>query len=377
MRTKVDSDAHATPSGREDLRIGVENLLDNYARVGRYDYVVVAYTPDSRVHAARLCVNLEQRGNRWVSVPMVPMIDPGFAARLNAILPDEHDFSGNMVVITLERDTMSHFEALTPVFGRYGIARTKIVRVISSTDEFFSHALQLTPRELEQRNATLLTRLRGEHEFRVTTAGGTDLMVGLDQSKYDWISNRGVLRPGAFTILPPGEIATYPASINGVLVADGAINCNVICDLDMRLSSAPITFEIVDSVIQSYDCPRDDLAQFLKKSFNTPHATKVGELGFGTNAALPGFIAHNSHLNERRPGLHIGFGQHNQPLSVVPYDARMHIDIITDGATLHLTNGEVDLANLVVDPAAEHPALIRDEDVTGDCCSSGCQVVVL
>ncbi|WP_433204853.1 hypothetical protein ACQP1G_16820 [Nocardia sp. CA-107356] len=143
----------------------------------------------------------------------------------------------------------------------------------------------------------------------------------------------------AFTLLPPGEIATFPARLDGILVADGAVNCNVITELDMRLADAPITFQIQDSQISSFHCPGTAMREFLERAFALPHARRVGELGFGTNQTRPAFVAHRSHMNERRPGLHIGFGQHNQPLSVVGYDARIHIDVITTDATIHFDDG--------------------------------------
>ncbi|WP_338757658.1 hypothetical protein V7968_23755 [Nocardia vulneris] len=367
--------AHQLIDDDRDLTVqaGVARMFEQFGRIGHQDFVILAYTPECRIYAAHAGVFLDSLGVGWASVPMAPLLDAGIGERLTAKLPSPAGFVGNLVVATLERDTMSHFEVFTPLFDRYGIARTKILRVISASDDFFRYALAYGPEQLERLNATLLAEFSGRSRIRVTAPGGTDLDITLDQNKYDWISNRGRLRPGAFTILPPGEIATFPARVDGVLVADGAVNCNVVTELDMRLAKAPITFQIEDSSIRAFDCPGTAMNEFLQRAFTLPHARKVGELGFGTNQAIPSFVAHNSHMNERRSGLHIGFGQHNQPLSVVGYDARIHIDVITDDATIHFDNGRtVTLSRLIPAPGVEHPQLIRDEDITGDCCSSGC-----
>lgn len=189
----------------------------------------------------------------------------------------------------------------------------------------------------------------------------------------------GALRPGGFMILPPGEIATYPARVNGVLVADGAINCNVTTTLDMRLGDCPLRVEIIDSVARSARCDNPDLQQLVEDCFARTNGRRIGELGFGTNQGLRDFVRHNSHLNERQPSFQLGFGQHNQPLSVVNYEADIHLDLITNDAIVDLPRqaGSVRMSTLVAQDGVEHPRLIRDEDITGDCCATGCVGIVL
>lgn len=356
---------------------GVLSLLDAYARVQSNDWCLLSYTPDSRLYAAHVIAELEARGIRHSSFPMAPLVDDGLMDRMRPQLPPPSDFTGNFVVITLERDSMSHFDKFAPLFRTYGEARTRILRIISASDEFFSNGLTLKPVELEQLNATLLDFLADSSHITLTSSSGTHLEVEMDQDRYEWISNRGRLRPGAFTILPPGEVASYPDSISGVLVADGAVNCNVFCDLDMRLADHPLRIEIEDSQIVHFDTRSEEMKSFLNKCFSLPNARRVGELGFGTNRALSGFIAHNSHLNERHPGIHIGFGQHNQPLREVAYEANVHIDCVTNGGMIRRadTGRVIDISLFKPSSTAVHPKLIRDEDITGDCCSSGCMVI--
>ncbi|MEU1076025.1 MULTISPECIES: hypothetical protein [unclassified Streptomyces] len=358
-------------SSRE-LRDGVDSLLDRYVGITNHDHCVIAFSPDSREAAAWLMAGLKQRNVRTQIVGMRPLVDYEFAGRLNSAVSEADPDTGRLIIFTLERDTMSHFSPLLDVLQRFGAEQCMVVRIISASRDFFEKALNLGPDELSARNAALLTRLTKARSVRVRTRSGTDLRIGLDSDRFEWISNRGVWRPGGFTILPAGEIATYPARIDGRLVADGALNCNVITRIDTRLAANPLTVDIEDGRATGFTCADDDVRELVELCFKQPHGTRVGELGFGTNAGIDAFIPANSHINERRVGVHIGFGQHNQDRSVVEYEEKVHLDLITDGAELFLDDEPVpiDLDDLKL-VGDEHPALVRDEDITGDCCGFG------
>ncbi|WP_144386668.1 hypothetical protein [Streptomyces sp. SAJ15] len=355
-----------------EVRAGVDSLLDRYVGISDRDHCVVAFSPDSREAAAWLVAGLKQRNLSTQLIGMRPLVDYEFAQRLNSAVAAADPLTGRLVIFTLERDTMSHFSPLLDVLQRFGGDRCMVVRVISASREFFEKALNLGPDELSARNAALLTRLTKARSIRVRTRGGTDLRIRLDSDRFDWISNRGVWRPGGFTILPAGEIATYPARIDGRLVADGALNCNVITRIDTRLAAHPLTVDIADGRATGFECADDDIRELVELCFKQPHGTRVGELGFGTNAGIDQFISANSHINERRVGVHIGFGQHNQDRSVVGYEEKVHLDLITDGAEIYIDDesSPVDLADIPLTGDA-HPELVRDEDITGDCCGFG------
>jgi hypothetical protein len=354
----------------EWLRNGMHQLVNVYACASTKDRCVICYTPESREYAAYLSVTLSELRIPNELVGMRPFVDPELPAELEKHLPVEADLPGNLVVFTIEREALSHFSVFALLFDRYGRNRVKIVRVISASDELFASGLAISPTELSIRNATLLELFRAESEVRVTSGAGTDLRVHLDNEKYDWISNRGEWRPGAFMILPAGEIATYAERIEGTLVADGAIHANVVTNMDVRLKRSPLRITIENSVAQSVDCANREITEFVENCFDRPNVRQVGELGFGTNVEAGKFIAYNSHLNERLPGVHLGFGQHNQPKAVVSYEATIHLDVITDDAAIYLPQAKrtVVLSKLCSRPGILHPELLRDEDITGDCC---------
>lgn len=360
-----------TMSRRAALEAGMVRLISDYANVAPDDLCVIAYTPESREYAAYLSVTLNDRGIETRPIGMRPFEDPRLEAELHRILPEPGELGGDLVVFTIEKEALSHFSVFAALFGRYGPHGVKVLRLISASDALFTTGLTMSPSRLAARNATLLSKLRREGSIQVTSEAGTDLDIVFDHEKYEWLSNRGEWRPGGFVILPAGEIATYPATISGKLVADGAVHANVVTTLDVRLRDNPLTVEIAESKAVSVRCDNAEMLDFVEACFRRPNVRCVGELGFGTNVEGGGFTAFNSHLNERLPGVHIGFGEHNQPKSIVPYMAGIHLDIITDDATLYLPHaGEtVVLSRFVAEAGIAHPPLIRDEDITGDCCS--------
>lgn len=349
---------------------GVNALLSEYARLSENDSVVIAYTPDSREPAAWITAGLKMRGLEPTLVAMQPLVDDRFEGRLHAALPDPSRLSGKAIILAVERDTTSHFAPLARVADRFGAERCVVVRLISASRALFLKALNLSPADLSRRNAALLNRLRGRKTIRVTSRGGTDLTITLDSSRYEWISNRGFWRPGSFVNVPAGEIATFPADIDGLLVADGAINCNVITHLDVRLTRNPLIVEVSGGKATNFHCSDDQMWELVNLCFRRAHGRNVGEVGFGTNSGIDDFVPFNSHMNERRPGVHLGFGQHNQDPSRVGYLEAFHFDLITDGAEISVDDGSqvIDLTRLAPTDDA-HPLDVRDEDVVGDCCS--------
>lgn len=356
---------------------GVSSLLDDYANVQPEDTVIVAYTSDSRLYAAWVMVALQGRGISARQMWMGRLHDNGFVDRLSALLPGPDMDEGRLVIIALERSTMSHMQALREMLARYQPHQCVVIRAISACEELFATALRAKPSELSARNTALLEQLMPAESLRVETDAGTQLTISVDSDQYRWISNRGVWRPGSVVILPAGEVATYPASVDGVLVADYAFNLNTATELDTRLESYPVTVTVENGSAVDYRCEDPEVTKLLERFFAMPNAHQVGELGFGTNFQVGQAIAMNSHINERRPGVHLGFGQHNQHKSVVGYRCELHLDLIARGGRVWVDDNPVPLVLDDIAPSANpHPANFRDEDIDGsedldsDCCGT-------
>jgi hypothetical protein len=337
---------------------GVERLLSEYAQLETADAVVIAYAPDSRTSAALTGAVCELRGVKPRYVPLRPLHDPGFRARL-----------------TFERETMSHHGDIRAHFATHSPDRYRVIRAINAGPDLFETGLAVGPAELSALNTALLERLSCARRLRIRTDAGTDLSVRLDNTRFHFVSNRGVAQPRQFVILPAGEVAAFPAQIDGTLVADFALNVNMHYEGDVRLATHPVRAKVVDGVLTEFRCESTAMSQFLERCFARPNGRRIGELGFGTNSAVRLAVPENSHLNERVPGVHLGFGQHNQSNALAGYECDVHVDLCAYGGRVWFDDDPlpIDLTRLEPSPRA-HPAMVRDEDVFSeefqveDCC---------
>lgn len=354
---------------------GIERLLDTYVRLEPTDQVVIAYTRDCRQEVAWVAAAAAERACGPAIVPMRPLVDDEFEARLREALPAPDEIESRLVLLTFERETMSHNPAILGALAAYDDANTRVFRAISTNAEMFEYSFTLTPEEMSARNTALLEPFHEARQLRVEADGGTDLSITLDNSRFRWISNRGIWRPGKFVVVPCGEIATFAANMSGTLVADYAINVNTHLTLDARLQRSPVTVRIEENRAVDVECDDAEMLAWLEKALSRPHAKMVGELGFGTNAGVTGSVAMNSHTNERRPGIHLGFGQHNQLEEVAGYFCDIHVDLCARGARVWVDDDPQPLDLEAIEPSANpHPPIFDEEDVLspepldGDCC---------
>jgi len=343
---------------------GVQSLLDNYVGIQSDDIVILLYTSDSSESAILVSAALEARSIKCTRVWMAPLYDEEFSERLLVALPSSDEVTSHLVVLGFERDTMSHTSVVAKAISKYGKSKCKVFRAISACPSLFSIALKASPEDLSAINTSLLERFMPAKKLRVKTAGGTDVSITIDSNKHRWISNRGIGRSGSVVILPAGEVATFPATINGVFVADFAFNVNAITTRDSRLQNNPVTIWIEEGRAVKYECGDPAISQFLEECFHTHCAYNVGEIGFGTNFCVSEPIFMNSHINERRPGIHLGFGQHNQDPNVVGYQCTIHLDLIAQGGIVWVDEDLTPINLENVAPSSQlHPDTTRAEDV--------------
>lgn len=356
----------------ERLLQGARALVGDYIKIEQSDHVVIAYTPEAREVAARTMLELRTREIKAQALVMGVLKDETIKERLESVLPDPSTLPGRLVFVAMEQHTVSHTDVIPELLGRYPNDRVRQVQIINATNEILLHSFNATPEDISARNTALLSRLMGQHRIHITAPGGTDLTAELDSSKFVWISSRGIAdRIGDVLILPAGEVATYPISLTGTLVADGAFSVNAHVESDTRLSANPVTLTIVDNVVTKMQCPDPDVEALLERLMSLDHGTEVGELGFGTNVGTEEFIWTNSFINERHPGVHVGVGQHNQGGFMDSRETPLHMDFIAPGAKVYIDDDpvQIDFDNIPVSCDA-HPvrARVLSEDVETDCC---------
>jgi hypothetical protein len=357
---------------------GVNSLINQYASIKDGDEVMLCYTSDCKVPAAAIATALKIKKIGVRFLEMIPLTDYTFEEKFNHLIPEPESIIGDFIVISLEKDTMSHNEVIRSSLQRYGNDKSRAIRIISCCQELFSTALNADPTELSKLNTALLESMMSNKKLRIITKGGTNLDIELDNEKYRWISNRGVATSGNFMMLPAGEVATYPKHIEGTLVADFALNVNAITSMDVRLTNNPVLIQIKNGMVEEYSCENDIIKKLLDECFKTEQGRRVGELGFGTNPTISEPIKMNSHINERAPGVHIGFGDHNQLVTVAGYQCNVHLDLICRGGEIYIDeiDKKIDLSRLT--PSInEHPKALHSEDLKSpelndlepdDCC---------
>lgn len=359
---------------------GIQVFCDSYLQANARDYVLILYTRDCRESAAAISTVCTDRGVSCSEFPMNPSIDISIGERLKSALEniDRTRLSGRFIIVTLELHTLSHSRTLRDSLNSAGISNVSFYRLMSASLELFANALHSPPIELLRRNSWLLNFLKNANSARIQTPSGTDIQVSLDGEKYKWISSRGIAASGRDIILPAGEVATYPANIDGRFVADFALHTNEIIDFDVRLATSPITIHLRNGQVFDFECSRHEIREYLDSIFSSPYGNRVGELGIGTNPSISDATFFNSHINERRVGIHLGFGQHNQGPRV-PYKCKTHVDLISKDGVITLGDGSrVSLKDFPSD-SFSHPSDAQDEDVfspddfactTEDCCGT-------
>lgn len=359
----------------EAVWAGINRLLDDYLGVAEGDVPVICYTPDVRLPAAWVGLALAERGLRARTAIMAPVVDPDFADRLATAMPPGPPADGRLILLLFENISMSHNAVIRAALDGWDPGQYRVVRGINAGRDLFATGLRVGPEELSARNTAILERCQAVRDLQVETDAGTDLRIRLDNDRFRWVSNRGMPPPGKFLVIPCGEVATFSAAIDGTLVADFALNVNTGYRGDARLDRHPVRVEIENGRMTDFACEDPDMHAFLSRCFERDNAERVGELGFGTNPAVAAPVFENSHLNERSPGIHIGFGQHNQTVETAGYFCDIHVDLIARGGRIHFAGDPdpLDLAALVPSDNP-HPELVQSEDLFSpddledDCC---------
>lgn len=203
----------------------------------------------------------------------------------------------------------------------------KVIRIFDFGVELFATCLQPSQVDIMKLNQALLSRVNETRKITIKGANGTDLVVDIDP-QYLWTDSHGSPHENFPGVLPAGEVNTYPMNVNGTLVAGGALNANLGLPCSPILHEGDLRFDIRDGEIVKWDCKKPALKLALHTLFSIDNAKRVGELGLGTNIGVKEFVPFVSHINERHPGPHFGFGTPTQASSKVDWSCPSHIDVM-------------------------------------------------
>jgi leucyl aminopeptidase (aminopeptidase T) len=236
------------------------------------------------------------------------------------------------IAVLLEKTSSSYRKEIVDYLAAH-YNSVRIARMFDFSQELFTHTFNVEKNVLRCLHKNLLDFASNSREIRVKSTKGTDLEIGLDD-RFGWIDSCGQFSERKPAIFPVAEVATYSPSVSGILVADGAINTNFGFYTDPRLIHAPVTMQIENSVVRHISCSDTVLEYFLNRYINTPFCDRVGEVGIGTNYGIMEFVPFLSHINERFPALHLGFGANNQGKKLIDWNCDFHLDLILDSCDI-------------------------------------------
>lgn len=167
---------------------------------------------------------------------------------------------------------------------------------------------------------------------KVTTKLGTNLDIDLNPA-WKWMIDDGNIRTENWSNLPAGEIYTCVKNAQGTAVIDGVMG-DYFAARYALLEKNPVTITIQGGRMTSFKCSNEalvkDLVEFSQQDEN---ASRLGELGIGTNIALEkltGILVQD----EKFPGVHIAMGHGYPRFTGSDWDSKAHLDMVMKGTTI-------------------------------------------
>jgi hypothetical protein len=274
---------------------GTECLLLEYVGLRSGETLLLVHDP--RVEAVAEQLTLVAEGvHARVRCVSADLDWPSIAARL-----DDCD-----VALFVELDASHHTAAVLDYLAGRACA-PRIYRFFGATIETVCNGFRRSQPLLRCRNLRIIERALAADALAVVSRSGTDLELRVDRTAC-WTSTCGECADGYPGVLPPAEINTRTADVDGTLVVDGAIASNVGWPLDARLRANPVTLHVESGTVTKVECEHALVEQLLEEFLAVPGANEVVEIGIGTNDGIPGFSAADILLNERYASFHLGVG---------------------------------------------------------------------
>jgi aminopeptidase len=311
-------------SSEQRLTAGIRRFLNDWLQIGEGSPALFVTEDDAAPLMQRLITEATSAGGSHLEV----------VEASRPFQDIEKMFGAHRKVVYLEGRTTTHgSEVQSYLAATPADVQPTFLRVFDFTDYLFTHGFQASREQLEDVNRRIISKAAGSNALRCRSGSGTDLEIEFDP-RFGWIDSCGRPGPGAPGVLPASEVATYSSKVNGVLVADGAVNTNFGFVGDPRLADSPITVQFENSYVREARCDHPLITSLLTQFLAVENADRVGEIGFGTNLGITEFVPMLSHINERFPTLHIGLGGNNQGAEIVGWQCPLHFDLILGKCTL-------------------------------------------
>jgi aminopeptidase len=184
-------------------------------------------------------------------------------------------------------------------------------------------------------------------EIKVTSPAGTDFTATFD-SGMKWIPCSGIIdKTGEWDNLPSGEVFTAPKTFQGRLVIDGTIGdwIEVKYSGKVNYEITPLIIDVEHefggSFIKKMRCDHAELlADFKSYVKSEPNASRIGEIGLGTNVFLKEIID-NILQDEKFPTVHVAFGDPYHEKTGATWASDYHIDLLMRKCSIWLDGRQI------------------------------------
>jgi hypothetical protein len=237
-----------------------------------------------------------------------------------------NDLDGYDVVLYISKTRSIHRQQILAWLGNH-VGTAAVYRLFDFGYELFELCFRRSKNDLCDLNNGVLACAKASSTITITSETGTDLVVRPD-SFASWTSNHGHFRAPFPGVFPCGEVSTYSGDVQGVLVADGAINMSYPFDFDPRLESKRVVLTINEGRVTDYTCKDVLINSLCKTLFAVENANRVGEIGLGTNEGIERFVPFRSLINERVAGFHLGIGSPVKKGTYPQWNCKLHTDFI-------------------------------------------------
>jgi leucyl aminopeptidase (aminopeptidase T) len=186
---------------------------------------------------------------------------------------------------------------------------------------------------LDEARARASQPTSGTTRWRVTSPTGTDLELTLDH-RHPLVGGTGRPRPGDYDVAPTGYLHTYPSHVTGVLVADRLAFGSKVRATATQLRRAPLELTIKASRVTDARCADPELARaFEAYQGLDPYASRVGNVGFGTNPLALAELAHDVH-DGVMAGVVVCLGDTARQITGAPYASSVLLRLGGRGQTV-------------------------------------------
>lgn len=212
--------------------------------------------------------------------------------------------------------------------------------VLGIDTEIICEAFSKNIARVQQLSHSVYNILHTAHKVHVTTDAGSDFEARFSPV-YRWIEEGGVLKPEHWDNLPSGEVYTYPASLNGTIIANGVLG-DFFCKIFGILQPEDyICIKVEDSFITETDSKNKKLLKMFRDVIAfEDNANRAGEFALGTNINLKGLKGH-SLRDEKICGVHVAFGDGYAERTNCPYYCDSHLDVILRGASVTVDGRQI------------------------------------